>query len=72
MVGRTLAVHVKNEGGVVLNYLPFLWTVIGIGKYVGQQTFASNGRYVEFYNDPVTSIFGIGITFLFQSKTKRG
>ena len=70
MVGRTLAVHVKNEGGVVLNYLPFLWTVIGIGKYVGQQTFASNGRYVEFYNDPVTSIFGIGITFFISIQNK--
>ena len=28
-----------------------------------QQTFASNGRYAEFYNDLVTLIFGIEITF---------
>ena len=56
----------------MLNYLPFLWTVIGIGKYVGQQTYASNGRYAVFYNDPVILIFGIGITFCFRSKTKRG
>ena len=62
--------HVKNEGGVVLNYLPFLWTVIGIGKYVGHQTFASNGRYVEFYNDPVTSILELESLFYFNPKQR--
>ena len=32
LVGRTLAIYVKKDGGAVVNYLPFLWTIIGIGN----------------------------------------